>query len=179
MNFLKTLLIVTAFALVAGCTPTGSLKVEDTTSPEAIALGVTTSANPHKGVKEFFTKPVFQKNSMFNAHYSLRAWRKSVTNTFVGAQIYISIPTYVEYSLFNAAFSKGEQLDFTLISREIRTCSPGACGGTETVGINLTEAQLKRYAQTGFVGEISGKRDNLEIEIPATYFQGFLIKFNA
>ena len=68
------------------------------------------------------------------------------------------------------AFADGRTLDTTVIDRE--RLGPGET--VETIGINLSQEEMRHYAATGIGIEISGRRTSVAFAIPAAYLAAVL-----
>lgn len=175
-----SIVLACALLLLSGCvavTPSANGFAEvDPKDVEAVAIATTSKENYNRGVIKYDAPIVFEKNNILNSFYNLRGWRDSKTKKFIGAQIYLSIPT-TKWAFYNSAFSGGKSLDVTTIDKSVGSCSEYGCRLTEIVGINLSVAQLKQFSEEGFIGEVSGKRGALPVVIPKEYFTGFLKVF--
>lgn len=70
-------------------------------------------------------------------------------------------------------FSEGRKLKSKVLDRERIDCGYN-CTTVETVGIDLTEAQMDDYAKRGLAFEVIGRRDGMEVAIPPSYFAAVL-----
>lgn len=70
-------------------------------------------------------------------------------------------------------FSEGRKLKSKVLDRERIDCGYN-CTTVETVGIDLTEAQIEDHAKRGLAFEVIGRRDGIEVAIPASYFAAVL-----
>lgn len=70
-------------------------------------------------------------------------------------------------------FSEGRKLKSEVLDRERIDCGYN-CTIAETVGIALTGAQMDDYAKRGLTFEVIGRRDGMEVTIPASYFAAVL-----
>lgn len=70
-------------------------------------------------------------------------------------------------------FSEGRKMKSKVIDRERRHCGYG-CTTMETVGIDLTKAEMEDYARRGMTFEVIGRRDSMIVAIPASYFAAVL-----
>jgi len=104
--------------------------------------------------------------------------------TFKGAdgksvhQVYLAVSSQ-GWMFLNSAYAYGKPLDFLAIDRQVGYCSKYGCSITETVGVGLSEDQLRQFAMTGFSFQLTGQRASRVVNIPATYFQGYLSRLIA
>ena len=179
MRLLTVLLGLLVTVTLTACTSLNEMTLRDISSPEPVAMSVTTAVNPHSGLKKFGTKPVYLGTKNNDILYLLRGWRKSESNAFKSAQIYVTFPLLDNWVFFDAAHSEGKALDVTVLSRNVRSCSQDGCNISESIAIHLTQGQLRQYAKTGFLGEISGRNGAVVLRMPATFFQGYLMRLDA
>lgn len=57
-----------------------------------------------------------------------------------------------------------------------RACG-GGCVWYETVGIDLSEADMEAYAGKGLAFAVTGRRDRVTVRVPASHFAGFLATY--
>lgn len=127
----------------------------------AQAVGAEVISNP-----EYF--------SMENTSYvtRLRSWLcKPPTH-----QLYVDIEYPGVWRFYQSATNdRAEAVGMTLISRDPIDCKSTGCSFSETVGIKLSEADLKRGAKQGLKYQLSAKSgDKTVIEVPANVVEGYL-----
>jgi hypothetical protein len=144
--------------------------------PNAVAKATNTTFNPHTGLTTTSGAPSAINGNILEGMYNIRTMRAADGKTL--HQLYLAVSAY-EWLFLNSAYAYGQPLDFVGIDRSVGSCSKYGCNITETVGIGLTEDQLRQYALSGFTFQLTGQRGNRVITVPATYFQGYLQKMVA
>lgn len=170
-----------AALLAAGCTAGrdgAPLVLEGLNSnPRHVEAATRARADPHTGVTTVLGPQVVFANGLDFHHFWLRGWldprNPSVHNSF---QVVVRA-RFPRRVYLRQAYSQGERLRADLIDAE-RVCG-GGCVWYETVGIPLTEQEMERFAETGFVFEITGRRDQVVVRVPAGHFSGFLAAFRS
>jgi hypothetical protein len=152
--------------LLAGCVSAGDLG--------AVSAGTTIVPDVHLGSTTVEGPIIRDGRSLFRHRYTVRSWinpdKPKVHNRF---QIVV-LGEFERRVYLSQAYAAGEKLETLVIDRE-RRCSKGSgCHTLETIGIGLSEAEVERYAATGLAFKIVGRRDEIVMEIPATYFAGVL-----
>jgi len=151
---------------LAGCVAAGDLA--------AVSAGTSVKPDIHEGSTTVEGPIVADDGSLFRHRYFLRGWinpdKPAIHNHF---QIVV-IGSFDRRVYLKQAYAAGAELDTVVIDRE-RHCS-SSCYTLESIGINLKEADVERYAGTGLAFEILGRRDRIVMEIPAAYFAAVLEK---
>jgi len=94
---------------------------------------------------------------------------------FSDVQIRIRQTTSGDWPAYNAAFSNGRQFSFTRIDTDVSCIGGISCTKKEVVGIDMTMGELRELAELPvFSAKITGKRNNMIVEIPQSYIRGFL-----
>ena len=90
-------------------------------------------------------------------------------------QIYI-ITNKKKWHYFDEAYdSEGKKLDLTVISRDVGNCGSYGCFLHESIGINLTDDELKQIENTGIAFKIYGKnKDGVSYKVSSKYIKGYL-----
>lgn len=160
--------------LLAGCvSPTGNLPVIQPTDAASVSVAATIQRNPHTGMTNVEGPVIMPQGTLLGDKYMLRSW-VAPQNPAMHDRFQIQVSAYVrEWKFLSQAYADGKALDTTLIDRSVVSCA-GGCSMTETVGINLTKADVERYASSGLSFQISGQRGNLTMFIPGGYFAGVL-----
>jgi len=97
------------------------------------------------------------------------------TINFSDVQLRIRQTTQGEWPFYNAAYSAGEQFEFTKVDSDVDCLGGGVCYKKEVVGVDMTMDQLREISERPmFTVKIVGKRNNMVVEIPQSYIQGFL-----
>lgn len=153
--------------LLAGCV--------SASDPSAVAGATQTSFNPHTGLRETSGAVSPINNNILEGFFNLRSFAAPSGSTV--HQVYLSVSSN-EWMFLHAAYAYGSPLNFVAIDRAVGACSRYGCTIRETVGVNLTEEELRQFAQTGFVFQLSGQRGSRVVSIPAAYFQGYLSRLH-
>ena len=137
----------------------------------AVRAGIERTADPHKGVINIRAPSAYYKAEMSDGAYLLRATR-APDGSLVNLQLYIKAQL-IDWAFIDRAWSRGEQLDLTEVSRHAGGYYSGLAGVQEDVAINLTPEQLGEYARRGLETKIEGNQGSAVISVPATYFRAF------
>lgn len=163
---LKTLL-TTIFAIGA---LTGCATV-DQRNPTAVAAEVTVNRDDFKKISLFYG-PSAESNSNWFYLRSAQAYSGQVLTR----QLVVRISGY-GWSFFNTAYdSSGQQLDTTVLEREVISCTTHSCWNRETVAINLPSGYLQSHATVGMHFQVSGRKGETTVKVEPGYIQGFLSK---
>ncbi|MFC5989716.1 hypothetical protein [Limoniibacter endophyticus] len=128
------------------------------------------SSDAHTGSTTVEGPTIFHDNHLLKNTYAVRSWinkNNSLLNDRF--QVYV-VGNFNEWAFLNQAYSNGQMLDTTLISRKVGHCSSSGCSVSETVGVNLSRERVKELAGTGLSFKIAGQRGDVTMLIPATYF---------
>jgi len=155
--------VVLICVVLAGCVTAESV--------DAVSAGTRIKPDLHEGSTVVQGPIVHDPASLFRHRYTVRSWinprKPAVHDSF---QIVV-VGKFDRRVFLEQAYAAGQKLDTLVIDRE-RICSP--CHTLETVGINLSEAEVERYAGSGLAFKITGRRDDIVLEIPGAYFAGVL-----
>lgn len=160
-----------ATALLAGCV--------SASDPVAVAKGTNSSFNQYTGLQEFTGPTSALNGNLLEGVFLVRGTRKGavpIAETY--HQIYVSVTTG-EWLFLNSAWANGQALRFYAIDRSVSSCGNYGCTLTETVGVNITFAELERMANSGFSFQLRGQRGSRVVSIPAAYFRGYLAQVRA
>lgn len=168
-----------AMMILAGCvaptgmSPTGSFPVIAPTDAAAVSAASTVQRNQHTGMTNVEGPIIMPQGTLLGDKYLLRSW-VAPQNPAMNDRFQIQVSAYMsEWKFLSQAYANGQPLDTTRIDQSVISCA-GGCSMTETVGINLTKADVERFAQSGLSFQISGQRGNVTMSIPAGYFGGVL-----
>lgn len=163
-----------AMMVLAGCvSATGGLPVVSPTDTAAVSAATTTQQNSHTGMTNIEGPVIMPQGTLLGDKYMLRSW-VAPKNPAMNDRFQIQASAYVRgWQFFEQAYADGKALDTVVIDRSVISCH-GGCSMTETIGINLTKADVEKYAQSGLSFQVSGKRGNVTMFIPAGYFAGVL-----
>ena len=163
--FIKTIFLL-SLILLASCV--------SASDPQKVSESVKVENNPHTGLKTYRTGLASINNNILSGTYMLRSSTalNGTTDSSIN-QLYFSVAT-ADWMFLNSAFSQGRSFPFTAIARQVVSCGKYGCSLQEDVGVNLTINEIKEFARTGFVVQLTGKRGRRVVTIPATFFQGYL-----
>jgi hypothetical protein len=121
---------------------------------------------------------IYAEKNIFGHSYLLRAWPGSRQfDPADPAQLYVRA-AFEDWTFLDRAYSQGESLHVSKISRDVGTCSSYGCRVKETVGINLTIAKLEAIARRQvFSVKIAGRKGSIVIDVPTAYIRGFLARY--
>jgi len=165
--------------LAAGCTAGRDgvpiMFEQSSSDPRHVGAATRMRVDPHTGVNTVFGPEVVFYNGMDIHSFRLRGWidprHPEIHNRF---QIVVRA-RFPRRVYLKQAYAGGERVRTTLIDAE-RVCG-GGCIWHETVAIPLTEDEIERLANTGFLFEIVGRRENVVVRVPAGHLDGFLAAF--
>lgn len=134
----------------------------------AIFSATRVEADPHTGWINAYGPPVTRiggRSSDAFWHTYLIRTRLDRSSAERGKPVQIHVRALFPRRVYlRQAYAHGRRLDTTVIDRErIRA------GTLETVGINLTLAEAKGYAETGLSLRVVGRRASVIVEVPAAY----------
>jgi hypothetical protein len=167
---MKSMLFVTALCCLF---LTACVSAND---PVAVAKGTNTSFNPHTGLTTTSGAPSPINGNILEGMYNIRTIKG--TDGHSVHQIYLAVSSD-GWMFLHSAHAYGKPLNFLAIDRAVGYCSKYGCSVTETVGITMSEDELRQLALSGFIFQLSGQRGSRVVTIPATYFQGYLSKLIA
>lgn len=150
--------------LLAGCVAAGDLG--------AVSAGTTIRPDVHEGSTTVEGPPIRDYKTLHR--YFVRSWINPKKPTIHDRFQIVVLGEFARRVYLIQAYAAGEKLDTKVIDRERRCISGAGCYTLETVGINLSEADIERYAGSGLAFEIIGRRQSIVLEIPAAYFGGVL-----
>lgn len=172
---MNRVLSVAAVVLVAiglsGCVSTLSL---DPANPSVVAASIEVEANQYTGVTKV-SGPAITQNT---AIYLVRGWIDPGAAIHDQFQIYVTA-RFSDWAFLDRAYAGGVALDTTLIDREVGYCSQYGCTLWETVGVNISRADMQRFSQTGFDFQIRGRSGSVTVQIPPGYFAAVLAAHDA
>ena len=170
----RTAAAFAAMIALAGCvSPTGNLPVVAPTDAATVSASTTVQRNTHTGMTNIEGPVIMPQGTLLGDRYMLRSW-VAPNNPAMNDRFQIQASAYVsEWKFLEHAYANGQALDTTVIDRSVISCR-GGCSMTETIGINLTKADVEKYAQSGLSFQVSGKRGNMTMFIPGGYFAGVL-----
>lgn len=90
-------------------------------------------------------------------------------------QIYVHA-SFGGWAFLDSAYSGGNRLKLTQISRDVGRCSTYGCTVHEHVGVAITASQIKSYAKSkdGMALKVQGKSGFVTIFIPPEYFSAYM-----
>lgn len=113
--------------------------------------------------------------SMENTSYAttLRSWLCDSTKKH---QLYVTIEYTGSWRFYGSASDKNANtVPLLKISQDVLECKNFGCKYSETLGINLTDADLNKGTKEGFKYQIRAKSgDKTIIEVPANVVQGYI-----
>lgn len=93
---------------------------------------------------------------------------------FRDIQIHVRQQTSGEWPFYNGAYSNGQRLEFEKVDSDV-FCQASICNKTEIIGINMSIDHLRELAEKPvFEFQVIGRNNNMIIQIPQSYIQGFL-----
>ncbi|MBA5248973.1 MAG: hypothetical protein FE834_05490 [Gammaproteobacteria bacterium] len=114
----------------------------------------------------------------FAGNVFIRAWKYIKTNS-VSYQIYIKDLVYDDWKYYDTAYdSDGNELDTTVISRDVDSCNARGCELYEHIGINISRDYLVEHITSGIQLQLSGKAGKDTFSITGAYIKGFLTKID-
>lgn len=168
---LRIPLLATCLAALAGC---GLLP--NTSDPGDISARTEITHDRYDGLWKARGPEIYDFGNRDIKSYRLRAASASPDFAQVArAQLYVI--ARLDHRLYlGDAHSAGVAFDVTRIEREVERCDEDRCRYLETIGINMSVTQLRAIAASpGFDVRISGRKGNVYLFVPASYFQGFLL----
>lgn len=176
-RWLAAVLAATMFA--AGCAtdrgPAPLVFESLDSNPRHVEAATRRVTNPHTGVTAILGPEVMFSNGLGFHNFRLYGWldpRDPELHESFQVVVRARFPRRV---YLKQAASKGTALRTKLIDAE-RVCG-GGCTWYETVAVVLTEDEVERYAETGLVFQITGRRDRVVVSVPAGHFAGHLASF--
>lgn len=162
------LVIATALMLSACVAPPPRLNTSD---PQAVSSAISVQRDDFKKVTNY--KGPNTSSDIFDQVF-IRAWKSDATGT-TDYQIYVADYYSGDWRFYNSAFdSNGNNLDVTVISRDVDSCSRYGCSHTEHIGLNITRGYLEKNQEVGIRFKLSGKAGEEIFYIPAGYIKAFL-----
>lgn len=157
--------VVSAIALAA-CVP--RLNFND---PQAVAGAISVQHDDFKKVTNYQGP---NASSNFFGTLFIRAWKTDATES-IRYQIYVMDYYDGDWRFYNSAYdSNGNNLDTTLISRDVGSCSRYGCSHYEHLGLNVTREYLENNQESGIRFKVSGKAGEEVFFIPPAYIKAFL-----
>ncbi len=136
------LLLVAASILFSGCT----------TQPKIDWSNPTETQNRVQVEYDDFEKTIkYRGPNVGNSHDTvfIRAWGDLKNNSFT-YQIYVSVYYLGDWRFYRTAYdSDGNNLDTTLILRDVERCRHYGCWLYEHVGLNISREYLENYSASG------------------------------
>lgn len=166
MSVLRAFVVAFMVAL-AGCVSAAD--------PAAVAKGTKVANNQFTGLQEYSGPPSALNGNFLEGLFLLRG-RRPVQGSGLQMsthQIYMDVSAN-DWLFLDSAYANGQALKFVPIDRSVGSCSRYGCTVREVVGIDITYNELVGYSTTGIAFQLTGKRGNRVVSIPATYFQGYL-----
>lgn len=166
MKFWKTLLVATSLIL-SGCVSQPKI---NWTIPEETQNRVQIENDEFEKTIKYRGPDVSEGiDAVF-----IRAWNDLKTKT-TSYQIYVSDYYWGDWRFYRTAYdSDGNNLDTTLIDRDIGSCGQYRCSHYEHVGLNVTREYLEKHTASGIRFKLSGKAGEEIFSIPGAYIKGFL-----
>lgn len=157
---------------------------ESPTNFDAVKTAVTFEDDPHMGTRTAVGPEIRyldpERNKWTDGYniYHLRAFDIGRSGSdvvdFSDVQIRVRQSTQGDWPGYRAAYSQGEAFDVTRIDSDV-DCVGLNCLKTEVVGIDLNMPQLRKLAERSILTfKIVGQRNDMIVEIPQSYIQGFL-----
>ena len=157
---------------------------ESPTNFHTVKTAVTFEDDPHMGTRTAVGPEIRyldpERNKWTDGYniYHLRAFDIGRSGSdvidFSDVQIRVRQSTQGDWPGYRAAYSQGEAFDVTGIDSDV-DCVGLNCLKTELVGIDLTMPQLRDLAKRSILTfKIVGLRNEMIVEIPQSYIQGFL-----
>lgn len=138
-----------------------------------VASNVLVQHDPHTGSTQVVGPLIFHDNNLLGNTYQIRSWTNpgdsKIDNRF---QIVVT-GRYDKRVYLKQAYADGEEVSTTAIDRERVSCAD-FCIIKEVVGINLTEEEMERRAETGMSFKVLGRRASLTMTVPPGYFSAIL-----
>ena len=167
-----------AALLAAGCTTQSEapLVLEGLHSDaRRVEMATQKAADPHTGVTTILGPEAPFANGLDFHHFRLRGWLDPRRPTLHDSFQIVVRARFPRRAYLKQAYSQGRQITARPLDAE-RVCG-GGCVWYETVAIPLTEEEMERLAETGFVFEITGRRENVVVDVPPGHLSGFLTAF--
>lgn len=167
----RLLSCVVLSVLVAGCSTTNSSPV---LSGDQVAASTKRTYDQYTKSTDILgprveIHSVFGSGEYYSGGYRLRTWKTEAGYSTV--QLYLDFKSSEWAFLFGAAASTGEEVEVVQIDRKVDT--GGMVKVNEIIGANFDLDWLRRHS-TGFSVRFYGKRMNCDVQVPASYIQGFL-----
>jgi len=153
--------------LILAATGNPAVNVND---PALVRIHTKVYADSHTGTTTYIGPTVYYEDNIFGNTYFLRGWGADK-----GIQVYVST-TFRDWVFLEEAWSNGIKFEVTVIDREVGSCSQYGCSVKETVGVNLSAADVIGFSikeKGGLSLKVMGKRGSTVLYIPAAYFAGF------
>lgn len=121
----------------------------------------------------FYEAPSFQSKARLAASSYLRG-AKMQSGEPLTQQLVVEATLYDWAFLDTAYDSDGQQLDVTILSRQVGSCSKYGCSVSEVVAVNFPSGYLAQHAATGIKLQVSGRGGSQVVEIAPAYLKGFM-----
>jgi len=157
--------------LLSGCvsSPEDASVIGKVTSYDPVLANTKLVQDPHAGWTTV-KGPVVKQG---NARYMIRV-RYDRRKADFAEQFQIQVAGLFPKRVYlGDVFCEGHKLKSKVLDRERIDCGYN-CTTVETVGIDITEADMENYAKRGLAFEAIGRRDGIEVAIPASYFAAVL-----
>lgn len=169
--------VIIACLFLAGCgaqlAAAYGVPIVPAAQKEQVSKNISVEHDPHTGSIEVSGPLIFHDRNLLGNTYLIRSWinqeRPSVDDKF---QILVT-GRYPKRVYLKQAYADGEEVSTTAIDRERVSCAD-FCIIKEVVGINLTEEEMARRAETGMSFKVMGRRDTLTMTVPPGYFSAVL-----
>lgn len=144
------------------------IPVVDPNNVAAVAEHTADDYDTYKGTRTVEGPLIFHDKNLFGKRYAIRYVETSGGQSFY--QIYTITPA-TEWMFLDQAYAGGKELETVVIKRSVDSCSGGlGCDLSETVGVTLTEDQMRQAAANGFSFKLAGRSGSAVYTIPAPYF---------
>ncbi|MDR7224503.1 hypothetical protein [Aminobacter aminovorans] len=169
--------VVVACLLLAGCgaqlAAAYGIPIVPAGQKEQVARNISVKHDPHTGLINVSGPLIFHDRNLFGNTYLIRSWidpkGRSIDDDF---QILV-VGRYPKRVYLKQAYADGEKVSTTAIDRERVSCAD-FCIIREVVGLNLTEEEMARRAETGMSFKVLGRRASLTMTVPPGYFSAIL-----
>lgn len=129
--------------------------------------------DPHTGWSEIRGPSVLLSDGRFRRIYMIRT-RFDRRKADLGEEFQIQAAGLFPRRVYlGDVFSEGRKLKSKVIDREQRDCGYN-CTTAETIGIDLTKAEMEDHARRGMTFEVIGRRERIVVTVPASYFAAVL-----
>ncbi|WP_377863815.1 hypothetical protein [Aminobacter aganoensis] len=169
--------VVAACLLLAGCgaqlAAAYGIPIVPAAQKEQVSRNISVGHDPHTGLIKVSGPLIFHDRNLLGNTYLIRSWIDPKGQSANGDFQILVTGRYPKRVYLKQAYADGEKVSTTVIDRERVSCAD-FCIIKEAIGLNLTEEEMARRAETGMSFKVLGRRASLVMTIPPAYFAALL-----